>query len=281
MLRNREEKGRTLYAASTAHDRIGVLIEQPGERMKPAAVASLAVLLILVSAANAQVGEATSFGSKNTYSVFFDYSNDSSHIVLGSAEGRKFTELGFQYERRLKFGQYLVWKYAAEFRPLIAQSDLTVLETIVQTSPPPTQTTVITPIASLACRPSSENFSFMNPNTGVLSAGTFDISCGRRWTYVEGLSPLGTRINLLPRRRWQPTGSILTGFLLSSKKIPIDTGGSFNFMFQVGAGVEYFRTSTQSIRFEYQLQHFSNAYTAQTNYGVDNGLFKLTYSFGK
>jgi len=73
----------------------------------------------------------------------------------------------------------------------------------------------------------------------------------------------------------------LTGFLLSAKKIPVDTGGSFNFMFQVGAGVEYFRTSTESIRLEYQLQHFSNAYTAQTNYGVDNGLFKLTYTFGK
>jgi opacity protein-like surface antigen len=249
--------------------------------MKPAAVVSLAVLLVLVSAANAQIGEATSFGRKNTYSAFFDYSSDSSHIILGSAEGRKFTEFGFQYERRLKFGRHLVWKYTAELRPLIAESDLTVLETVVQTSPPPTQTTAIPPIASLACKPLSRSFSFTNPNTGVLNVGTFDISCGRRWTYVEGLSPLGTRINLLPRKRWQPTGSILAGFLLSAKKIPIDTGGSFNFMFQVGAGAEYFRTSTQSIRLEYLLQHFSNADTAQTNYGVDSGLFKLTYTFGK
>jgi len=249
--------------------------------MKPAAVASLAVLLVLVSAANAQIGEATTFGSKNTFSAFLDYSNDSSHLILGSAEGRKFTELGFQYERRLKFGKHLVWKYTAELRPLIAESDLTVLETVVQTSPPPTKTTVIPPIASVACRPSSGSFSFTNPNTGVLNAGTYDISCGRRWTYVQGLSPLGTRINLFPRKRWQPTGSILAGFLLSAKKIPIDTGGSFNFMFQVGAGVEYFRTSTQSMRLEYVLQHFSNAYTAETNYGVDNGLVKLTYTFGK
>ena len=52
-------------------------------------------------------------------------------------------------------------------------------------------------------------------------------------------------------------------------------------MFQLGAGIEYFRTLTQSIRLEYQLQHFSNAYTAETNYGVDNGLVKLTYTFGK
>jgi opacity protein-like surface antigen len=52
-------------------------------------------------------------------------------------------------------------------------------------------------------------------------------------------------------------------------------------MFQFGAGVEYFRTPAQSIRLEYQIQHFSNAYTAPTNYGVDNGLFKLTYTFGR
>src|SRR5260370_17234563 len=137
--------------------------------MKPAAVASLAVLCVLVSAANAQTGEATRFGRKNTYSAFFDYSNDSSHIVLGSAEGRKFTELGFQYERRLKLGQNLVWKYTAEFRPLIAESDLTAFATIVQTSPPPAHTTVTTPIATLQCRPSPRGCSFTTPTTGALS----------------------------------------------------------------------------------------------------------------
>lgn len=249
--------------------------------MKLAAVAALAVCFTLVSAANAQTGDVAAFGSKNTFAAFVDYSNDSSHIVLGNAEGRKFVELGFQYERRLKLGKNFAWKYTAEFRPFIAESDLIVLETVVQTLPPPTQTTVFNEGASPQCRPSSESFSFTNPMTGVLNAGTINIGCGRRWTYVEGLSPLGTRINLLPHKRWQPTGSILAGFLLSAKKIPVDTGGSFNFMFQVGAGVEYFRTQTQSIRLEYQLQHFSNANTAQTNYGVDNGLFKLTYTFGR
>ena len=249
--------------------------------MKPVVVVSLATFFILVSAASAQTGDAASYGSKNTFAVFVDYSNDSSHIVLGQAEGRKFTELGFQYERRLISGKHFAWKYTAEFRPLIAESDLTDFVTVVQTSPPPTQTVVTNPEATPQCKTSSRSFSFLNPVTGVLETGTTTVSCGRRWTYVEGLSPLGTRINLLPRRRWQPTASILTGLLLSAKKIPVDTGGSFNFMFQFGAGVEYFRTQTQSIRFEYQVQHFSNADTAPTNYGVDNGLFKLTYTFGR
>ena len=248
--------------------------------MKPAVVVFV-ILLAFVPAVNAQTTDSIPFGSKNTFATFVDYSNDSSHIVLGTAEGRKFTELGFQYERRLILGKYLAWKYTAEVRPIIAESDLTAFETEVQITPPPTQTTISSPVATPQCRPSSRNFTFINPVTGVLETGTVSVGCSRRWTYVEGLSPLGTRINFLPHRRWQPTGSILTGFLLSAKKIPVDSGGSFNFMFQVGAGVEYFRTSTQSIRFEYQLQHFSNAYTAETNYGVDNGLFKLTYTFGR
>jgi opacity protein-like surface antigen len=249
--------------------------------MKLAAVASLAVFLFPSSSTKAQTTDLSNFGSKNTFSIFVDYSNNSSHIVLGSAEGRKFTELGFQYERRLIVTPNLLWKYTGEFRPLIAESDLTVTDTNIQTSPPPTQTFVGSPTATISCRPSSEEYSQINSFTGVLYEGTLNLTCGRRWTYVEGLSPLGTRINLLPRKRWQPTGSILTGFLLSAKKIPVDTGGSFNFMFQVGAGVEYFRTSTQSMRLEYQLQHFSNANTAPTNYGVDSGLFKFTYTFGR
>jgi opacity protein-like surface antigen len=250
--------------------------------MKSSALVGLAVFLFLLSSGNAQVGDSQQFGRKNTFGVFFDYSNDSSHIVLGSSEGRKFTELGFQYEHRLRSGPHLVWKYTAEFRPLIAESDLTSTETFVITSPPPGQTTVSDPVAVVACMPSLTSYSFTVPDDPLLTySGTLQITCGRRWTYVEGLSPLGTRFNFLPRRRWQPTATILTGFLLSAKKIPIETGGSFNFMFQLGAGVEYFRTPTQSIRLEYQLQHFSNAYTADANPGVDNGLFKVTYTFGR
>jgi hypothetical protein len=247
--------------------------------MKPVAFVALAVFLGIVPPALAQVPDSAADGRKNTFGIFVDYSNDSSHIVLGSAQGRKFTELGFQYERRLIVSRHLVWKYTGEFRPLIAESDLTTFDSVVQTLPLPPITYTTTPVATPQCSPASFNYS--GTVNGVLYVGTTTVSCGRRWTYVEGISPLGTRINLLPRKRWQPTGSILTGLLLSAKKIPVDTGGSFNFMFQVGAGVEYFRTCTQSMRLEYQLQHFSNAYTAPTNYGVDSGLFKFTYTFGR
>lgn len=200
---------------------------------------------------------------------------------MGKSSNRKFTELGFQYENRLVANRRLVWKYAAEFRPLIAESDPTQTITATTISPPPVRTFVNPPTATLRCVAGVTNLSFTNPITGIVYSETLTTTCGRRWTYVEGLSPIGTRINLRPRSRWQPTASAFGGFLLSAKKIPIDTAGSFNFTFELGAGVEYFQTLTQSIRLEYQLQHFSNAYTAETNPGVDNGLFKLTYTFGR
>jgi Lipid A 3-O-deacylase (PagL) len=249
--------------------------------MKPAAVASIAVLLTLVSAANAQIRDSSSFGSKNTYSAFFEYSNDSSHIVLGSSPDRKFASLGVQYERRLMSNHAFVWRYVAEFRPLILESDPTTALTITITAPPPTVTFTQQPLAAVQCTEGQRTISGTDPSTGIHYSETILTTCGRRWTYAQGLAPAGTRINLLPHRRLQPTVSFLAGYMLSAKKIPLDSAGTFNFTFEFGAGLEYYQSQSRSIRLEYQIQHFSNAYTAQDNPGVDNGLFKVTYNFGR
>jgi hypothetical protein len=249
--------------------------------MKPASVAGLAVLLLLVSAANAQIREANSFGSKNTFSAFLEYSNDSSHIVLGSSPNREFSSLGIQYERRLLSTHAFVWRYAAEFRPLVLESDPTATLTISVLAPPPSMTVIYPPAAALQCLPGQRTFSGTEPISGIHYSETILTSCGRRWTYAQGLSPAGTRINLLPHRRLQPMASFLAGYMFSAKKIPLDSAGAFNFTFEFGAGLEYYQSQSRSIRFEYQVQHFSNANTAAANPGVDNGLFKLTYSFGR
>src|SRR5260370_42460714 len=119
--------------------------------MKPAVVASLTVLLVLASAANAQIGDSNNFGSKNTYSAFFEYSNDSSHIILGSSPNRRFASVGFQYERRLLSNRAFVWRYAAEFRPLVLDSDPIATVTISLIAPPPAITLFEPPAAALQC----------------------------------------------------------------------------------------------------------------------------------
>jgi hypothetical protein len=250
--------------------------------MKLSALVSLAVLLITAFPANAQIGDAATYGNKNTYSVFTEYSNDSSHIVLGRSPDRKFASLGVQYERRLVANHLLVWRYAAEFRPLILESDPTASDTITTLSPPPTSTINSGFIATGQCNAEQITASYPpDPITGVSLVYELTVACGRRWTFAQGLSPFGTRINLRPHHKLQPTGSILAGYMFSTKPIPIDSAGSFNFTFEFGAGLELFQSHSRSLRLEYQIQHFSNAYSASSNPGVDNGLFKLTYNFGR
>jgi hypothetical protein len=249
--------------------------------MKPAAVVVFAVLLIFIPGLSAQTADSTIFGRKNTFSPFVEYSNDSSHIVLGRSENRKFAALGLQYERRLLSNHALNLRYAAEFRPLIMESDP--VAKITETLESPTLSTTITgaPQAVAKCITASATFTITDPISGIPFTETIQETCSRRWTYAQGLSPLGARINLSPHRRLQPTGSLFAGYMLSTRKIPIDSAGSFNFTFEFGVGLEYFLSQSRSMRFEYQVQHFSNAYTANANPGVDSGLFKLSYSFGR
>lgn len=249
--------------------------------MKPLAVASLVVFLFFGSAANAQIGNSASFGHNNTYSIFLGYSNDSSHIVLGIAPNRKLVTLGVQYERHLVSNRALVWRYAAEFRPLILVSDPLATDTFTTISPPPSTTLVAGPDATLQCNAGFLTASSTDPATGITVVYTLSTACSRRWTFAQGFSPVGTRINLMPHRRLQPTASLLLGYMLSAKKIPVDSAGSYNFTFEFGAGLEFYQSQSRSMRLEYQIQHFSNAGTGQTNPGVDNGMFKLTYSFGR
>ncbi len=249
--------------------------------MKSASVAVLALLLMVISRANAQTRDSDSFGGKNTFSAFLEYSNDSSHIILGTTPDRKLASVGLQYERRLISSHAIVWKYAAEFRPLILESDPIGALTETITAPPPALVFRQTPQPATRCFPGSRSFSDIDPTTGILFAGTIQTTCSRRWTFAQGFAPAGTRINLLPHRRLQPTASFLAGFMLSAKKIPYDTAGSFNFTFEFGAGLEYYLSQSRSVRLEYQIHHFSNADTAESNPGVDNGLFKLTYTLGR
>jgi len=248
--------------------------------MKPAAVVVFALLLIFIPGLSAQTADSTAFGRKNTFSPFVEYSNDSSHIVLGRSENRKFAALGLQYERRLLSNHTLNLRYAAEFRPLVMESDpvASITETL---GPPVGLILTFPPQAVTECFDETVNRIVHDPNNGTTYNESIQETCSRRWTYAQGLSPLGARMNLFPYRRLQPTGSLFAGYLLSAKKIPVDTAGSFNFTFEFGVGLEYFLSQSRSMRFEYQVQHFSNAYTADSNPGVDSGLFKLSYTFGR
>jgi opacity protein-like surface antigen len=221
------------------------------------------------------------YGAKNTFGVMAEYSNDSSHIVLGSAENVKLGAFGVQYQRRLIANRHFVFRYATEFRPVILESIPTATVTQVFISPMAESYTIP---ASLTARciagavPFSETFT---GNPPVTYAGTTYTACGRQMNFAQGLSPVGFAVNFRPRHRLQPAFRTLEGYIFSTKPLPIASAGSFNFAFELGVGFEYFVAPKRSVRLEYQLHHYSNDYTAATNPGVDSGIFKLTYSFGR
>jgi opacity protein-like surface antigen len=111
-------------------------------------------------------------------------------------------------------------------------------------------------------------------------AGTATYIGGTRSTYVSGFSPLGYKLSMLPHRRVQPFVTGLGGFAVSPRDIPVFNSSTFNFTFELGAGVEIYRTHTRSCQLEYRYHHLSNT-GGSANPGVDSGVVKVSYSFGR
>jgi len=242
---------------------------------------SLLLSSVALSAAAQQPSDST-YSRLNTFSSFGEYSNDSSHIILGISENRKIGAIGFQYQRRLVHRPLLDFSFTAEARPGMLESDPVQTLTLIQTLPDQI-TSQQSPMPVIKCTAITSPYSFyiMYPTGPVLQTGETVITCDRRTVIEQGFSPVGFRINLMPRHRLQPTFSTLGGYMFSTQPVPIPNAGAFNYTFEFGAGLELYRTPTRSVRLEYQVQHFSNKKTADLNPGVDSGFLKLTYAFGR
>lgn len=244
----------------------------------------LAVLLALFFfpfPASAQSAPQSRYYSRlNSFGFFAGYSGDSSHIVLGDAERRKLVVLGASYNRRLTLNHVASWQYSAEIQPVALEGDPLSIFVNEQTTPvKATYVSAGSPTES--CSPFTINYSFPGSN-GQTYSGTATIYChGRRWTMGEGMSPVGFQWNFMPARKLQPTVMAHGGYMFSSHEIPVPGAGTFNFTFDIGAGLELYTSRNRSIRVDYRYHHISNDRTAAINPGIDNGLFQVTYSFGR
>ena len=223
------------------------------------------------------------YARRNTITALAEYSNDSSHIILGSTPNRKLAAAGVQYERRLLANPHLTWSYVAEFRPFLLSSDPLATTAYTESSTDPKQSPYSGTNSGVVfrCTAGTITQSATSPATGVTYTGTSTTTCSRQQTFAQGLSPIGFRINLRPQHPLQLTFSSNGGYIFSTHPIPVPDAGSFNFSFEFGGGLEYFQAHHRSIRLEYVVQHYSNHYTAAENPGVDSGLVKLTYAFGR
>jgi opacity protein-like surface antigen len=214
----------------------------------------------------------------NTFGVFGAYSGTSSHMVLGYAQNRKLLGFGLEYRRRLRLGRIANWQYSAELLPVAFESDPTVHIVLDQQTPIPL-TLASTFRQSMACVPGVVSFS--DTTGGVTYSGTVTTTCGRTWTAGEAFSPVGLQWNFRPRHKLQPIVVTHGGYMYSSQEIPIEYAGSFNFTFDIGAGVEFYHSQTSSFRADYRYHHISNHGTADVNPGIDNGVLQITYAFGR
>jgi opacity protein-like surface antigen len=113
-------------------------------------------------------------------------------------------------------------------------------------------------------------------------AGTATYVGGTRSTYVSGFSPLGYKLSAFPHRHIQPFVTGLGGFAVSPRDIPVFNSSSFNYTFEFGAGVEIYQTHTRSIQMEYRYHHLANVNSGSVaNPGIDSGVLKVSYSFGR
>ena len=215
----------------------------------------------------------------NSFSIFGAYSPDSSHMFLGYSQNRQLLNIGVAYSRRLMLRRSVSWQYNAELMPLALESD-PVVHSVIDQQTPSVETFVADFRQWGACIPMSGNYSYAD-TTGTIFSGTVRLSCKRVWTVGEAMSPIGFQWNFRPRHKIQPILIGHGGYLYSTKPVPVDDAGSFNFTFDLGAGVEIYRSESNSIRADYRLHHISNDNTAEINPGIDSGVLQVTYSFGR
>jgi len=222
---------------------------------------------------------ASPYARKNSFGILTAYSNDSSHMFLGYAENRKLLDIGASYSRRLYLNHVMSWQYDGEILPVALNSDPVQLttSTVSFTNPPLTFTSTIDTPTVMACHPDSGSGT-LGPNGPTFS---FVSTCHRRWVVGEGISPIGMQWNFLPRRKLQPIVEGHGGYMYSTRTIPVERGGSFNFTFDVGVGFELYRSHAHSYRVEYRYHHISNDETANANPGIDSGVFQFSWLFGR
>jgi hypothetical protein len=219
----------------------------------------------------------------HSWSIFSEYSPDSSHIFLGFSQQRKFFNIGGAFTQRLFLKKYVGLSYMAEIKPLMLESDPVLKELTTTLSGPdgtvtldeklPHAIPVISTTPSVITDTTTEN--------GNTYTDTFELFYSRRWTYAFGLSPVGFRVSFLPHARIQPDLTLLGGFAVSPRDIPVFDSSAFNFTFSFGTGIEFFQRPHHATRIEYRIQHLSNKDIGFTNPGIDSQMIQASFVWGK
>ncbi|MGC2398875.1 MAG: acyloxyacyl hydrolase [Acidobacteriaceae bacterium] len=246
--------------------------------------ACVCLLMTTATCAASRAQEPGAYSNRKVFSGFIEYSNDSSHMLLGYAEGRKITALGLGFQKRSFLKEGVTGSWLAEVRPYMTVIDPTMKGFALNFPQQPAYSGMVNFVSPVPVDKPVSNApqSVFLVAQNQVYAGTATYIGGTRSTYAAAFSPLGYKLSLLPHRRVQPFVTGLGGFAVSPRDIPVFNSSAFNFTFEFGAGVEIYRTHTRSCQLEYRYHHLANASANTTdNPGIDSGVFKVTYSFGR
>jgi hypothetical protein len=101
----------------------------------------------------------------------------------------------------------------------------------------------------------------------------------RERIFGAGFAPLGLQLNLRNQRMLQPFIAASAGSILFTRPVPASDAAKFNFMFDLGAGVQMRQGRGRVLTVGWKYHHISNAYRMRVNPGIDSNMFYTGVSF--
>ena len=214
-----------------------------------------------------------SFGGRQSFGLSTTYSGNSTHILIGESEQRRIWTAGAEYTRLIHQNSHFRLDYEGSILPVFEETDPTVIGTIF-TSAGQTIITAQSPVRVVSVT--------HDPVGSILSASGALVPLyalfGKQNTYAAAITPVGARISAMPRWRLQPSLALDTGFVFSSRDIPVGDSAKFNYLLAFGPGLQFYGDNNISWRVEYLYRHLSNAGEGNQNPGIDQGVVRITVS---
>jgi hypothetical protein len=228
---------------------------------------------LLACSVSALAQDTGTFGGRQSFGLSATYSGDSSHILIGESEQRRIWTAGVEYTRLIHQNPLFRLDYEGSILPIFEETDPTVIGTSFTSS----GQTIVT------SQPPVRVVSVVNGPVGtILSASGAFVPLyamfGKQNTYAAAITPVGARISAMPHWRLQPSLALDTGFVFSSRDIPVGDSARFNYLLAFGPGLQFFGDNNISWRVEYLYRHLSNASQGDQNPGIDQGVIRLTVS---
>lgn len=91
-----------------------------------------------------------------------------------------------------------------------------------------------------------------------------------------GIIPLNLMLPLSSSSKVNPFTFFSAGGIFLNDKLPVGDGASFNYLLNIGAGLELSFVQDSKIQLGYSIQHMSNANTGKQNPGIDSHMIFMT-----